>query len=98
MTFLLERKLYKTNGLSGLDDGVVVSPGLFEAVGEFDGLGAVGTPDEKTSRGCAESTDHPEKIFHCAAPFCCWLRLAWFDAARGLDAARFRGVSWGMGF
>ena len=46
--------------LGGFDDGVVVGPGLFEAVGEeFDRLGTTGTPDQKSGDCGTEAADDP---------------------------------------
>ena len=45
----------------------MVGPGLFETVGEeFDGLVAVGVPEEKAGGGGAKSCCHPKNIFHRA--------------------------------
>jgi hypothetical protein len=67
----------KAEDLGGLNDGVVVGPSSFKAVGEeFNGLGAIGIPDEKAGCGSAKSGDQQEHIFHGAdSSSCCDLRL-----------------------
>jgi hypothetical protein len=66
MTFLLDAKnSIKRWDLVESDDGVMVGPGLFEAVREqFDRLGAIRIPDQKACCSCAESTYHPKNVFH----------------------------------
>jgi hypothetical protein len=44
----------------GLDDGVVVGPRGFEAVGKFFyWLDACAIPDEKSNECCCQTADHP---------------------------------------
>jgi hypothetical protein len=76
--------------LAGLNDGMVVCPGLFEAMRQqFDGLGAVGIPDEEASCGCAKSANHPKNISHfidlLPSDAGCWK----YDARCETDAGKF---------
>jgi len=49
-----------TDGGWRLDDGVVVRPGGFEAVGEFFyWLDAGAIPDEESYECCCQAADHP---------------------------------------
>jgi hypothetical protein len=49
-----------TDGGWGLDDGVVVGPGGFEAVGEIlYGLDAITFPDEEAYESCCETACQP---------------------------------------
>jgi hypothetical protein len=44
---------------------MVVGPGFFKAMRQqFDGLRAIGVPDQKTDCGGTEPTHHPKNIFH----------------------------------
>jgi hypothetical protein len=57
--------------LGGFDDGVVVGPGLFEAMREeLNGRIALASPDQKAGGSGAESTDGPKNIFHLLTPRC----------------------------
>jgi hypothetical protein len=58
------------NLTSRLDDGVVVRPGLFEAMSkQFDGLRTLWAQDQEAGGGGTESTDHPQNILHYFFPF-----------------------------
>jgi hypothetical protein len=74
----------------------MVGPGLFEAVGEeFDGLVAVGVPEEKAGGGGTNSCGHPKNIFHRADflfLFVLGLRLCSQAAYWGLDARKASAV------
>jgi hypothetical protein len=54
-------------GLKDLDNGVMIGPGLFEAMREkFNRLRAIGVPDKEPDCGSTESTHYPENAFHLA--------------------------------
>jgi hypothetical protein len=74
--------------LAGLNDGMVVCPGLLEAMRQqFDGLGAVRIPDQEASCCCAKSAYHPKNISHfidlLPSDAGCWK----YDARCETDAA-----------
>jgi hypothetical protein len=92
MTFLL---CIKRRDLDELNDGSVISPGLFQPVcQQFYGLGALASQDEKTSRCSAESTHHPKNIFHCVDPFSNWIPalVRWYVLRVGCSKVRRSSV------
>jgi hypothetical protein len=75
-----------TGELIWFHDGMVVGPGLLEAVGEqVDRLCAFRIPDQKTGCGGADSANDPKHILHCEFSF-------GFPVLRRLDAERDENV------
>ena len=78
-----------TDGGWRLDDGVVVRPGGFEAVGQLlNGLEAIAFPEEEAYECCCETACYPNQILHACplGEYCC-------ARCEGLDAGERDGVS-----
>jgi len=71
-----------TGELFWFHNGMVIGPGLLEAVGEqIHRLGAFRAPDQKAGRGSADSANYPKHIFHRVPPF--GILLWRLDAVKG---------------
>jgi hypothetical protein len=78
-----------------LSDGMVVGPGLFEAMGELlHGLGALRTPDDDADCGGTDAGDHPEKVFHVGRLL---VRMLRFMASAGADVGLMQRIHSWMG-
>ncbi len=67
-----------------LDDGVVIGPSGFELTSEqIDWLSAPGAQGEDSKTSGTDSTEHPEKRFHCLNLVGQLVQIQ-FDAAQGL--------------
>jgi hypothetical protein len=77
----------------GLDDGVVVGPGVLQAVGELVyGLEALGAEEVETDGCGAQACCDPEKVLHCGCPPTAVVVVinavrGWLDAGEGVGIA-----------
>ena len=72
-----------------LDDGVVVRPGGFEAVGQLlNGLEAIAFPEEEAYECCCETACYPNQILHaCPLGECYCVRCEGWMQERGMGLA-----------